>query len=73
MTVSETKTPGWMRAVQIGLGIIALVLSAYVLAFPAMTFVTIVYVLGIVLLIVGMRGSSVAYLNAVPENPVGLA
>jgi uncharacterized membrane protein HdeD (DUF308 family) len=55
MTVSETKSPGWMRAVQIGLGIIALVLSAYVLAYPAMTFVTIVYVLGIVLLIVGIE------------------
>jgi uncharacterized membrane protein HdeD (DUF308 family) len=55
MTVSETKSPGWMRAVQIGLGIIALILSAYVLAFPAMTFVTIVYVLGIVLLIVGIE------------------
>ena len=37
MTVSETKSPGWMRAVQIGLGIIALILSGYVLAFPAMT------------------------------------
>jgi uncharacterized membrane protein HdeD (DUF308 family) len=55
MTVSETKSPGWMRAVQIGLGIIALILSAYVLAFPAITFVTIVYVLGIVLLIVGIE------------------
>ena len=55
MTVSETKSPGWMRAVQIGLGIIALVLSAYVLAYPAITFVTIVYVLGIVLLIVGIE------------------
>ena len=55
MTVSETKSPGWMRAVQIGLGIIALVLSGYVLAFPAMTFVTIVYILGIVLLIVGIE------------------
>ena len=55
MTVSETKSPGWMRAVQIGLGIIALILSGYVLAFPAMTFVTIVYILGIVLLIVGIE------------------
>jgi uncharacterized membrane protein HdeD (DUF308 family) len=55
MTVSETKSPRWMRAVQIGLGIIALILSAYVLAFPAITFVTIVYVLGIVLLIVGIE------------------
>jgi uncharacterized membrane protein HdeD (DUF308 family) len=44
-----------MRAVQIGLGIIALVLSAYVLAYPAMTFVTIVYILGIILLIVGIE------------------
>lgn len=55
MTVSETKSPGWVRAVQIGLGIIALVLSAYVLAFPVITFVTIVYILGIVLLIVGIE------------------
>jgi uncharacterized membrane protein HdeD (DUF308 family) len=55
MTVSETKSPGWMRAVQIGLGIIALILSGYVLAFPAMTFITIVYILGIVLLIVGIE------------------
>ena len=29
MTVSETKSPGWMRAVQIGLGIMTLVLSGY--------------------------------------------
>jgi uncharacterized membrane protein HdeD (DUF308 family) len=55
MTVSETKSPVWMRALQIGIGIIALVLSAYVLAYPASTFVTIVYFLGIVLLIVGIE------------------
>lgn len=55
MTVSETKSPGWVRAAQIGLGIIALVLSVYILAFPAMTFVTLVYILGIVLLIVGIE------------------
>ena len=35
MSVAETKSPGWMRSVQIGLGIIALILSIYVLAFPA--------------------------------------
>ena len=55
MSVAETKSPGWMRAVQIGLGIIALILSVYVLAFPGITFVTIVWVLGIVLLVVGIE------------------
>jgi uncharacterized membrane protein HdeD (DUF308 family) len=55
MSVAETKSPGWMRAVQIGLGIIALILSIYVLAFPAATFVAIVWILGIVLLMVGIE------------------
>jgi uncharacterized membrane protein HdeD (DUF308 family) len=53
--VAETKSPGWMRAAQIGLGIIALILSAYVLAFPAATFVAIVWIFGIVLLVVGIE------------------
>ena len=35
MTVSESKSPSWMRAIQIGLGIIALVLSIIALFFPA--------------------------------------
>jgi uncharacterized membrane protein HdeD (DUF308 family) len=55
MTVSETKSPGWMRAVQIGLGIIALVLSVYILAYPVLTFVTIVLILGVVLFVVGIE------------------
>jgi uncharacterized membrane protein HdeD (DUF308 family) len=53
MTISETKSPGWVRAAQIGLGVIALVLSVYILAYPVLTFVTIVLLLGIVL----FRGS----------------
>lgn len=56
MTMSETKSPGWMRAAQIGLGIIALVLSIYILAYPVLTFVTIVYlILGVVLFVVGIE------------------
>jgi uncharacterized membrane protein HdeD (DUF308 family) len=55
MSVAETKSPGWMRAVQIGLGIIALILSVYVLAFPAATFVAIVWIFGIILLVVGIE------------------
>jgi uncharacterized membrane protein HdeD (DUF308 family) len=55
MSVAETKSPGWMRAVQIGLGIIALVLSIYFLTFPAAAFVAVVWILGIVLLVVGIE------------------
>lgn len=55
MTVSETKSPGWMRAAQIALGVIALVLSVYILAYPVLTFVTIVLLLGIVLFVVGIE------------------
>lgn len=55
MTISETKSPGWMRAAQIALGVIALVLSLYILAYPVLTFVTIVLLLGIVLFVVGIE------------------
>jgi uncharacterized membrane protein HdeD (DUF308 family) len=55
MTMSETKSPGWLRAAQIGLGIIALILSVYILAFPVLTFVTIVLILGVVLFVVGIE------------------
>jgi uncharacterized membrane protein HdeD (DUF308 family) len=55
MTLSETKSPGWLRAAQIGLGIIALIISIYILAYPVMTFVTIVLLLGVVLFVVGIE------------------
>lgn len=55
MTISETKSPGWMRAAQIALGVIAVVLSVYILAYPVLTFVTIVLLLGIVLFVVGIE------------------
>jgi uncharacterized membrane protein HdeD (DUF308 family) len=55
MTISETKSPGWMRAAQIGLGVIALVLSVYILAYPVLTFVTIVLLLGVALFVVGIE------------------
>jgi uncharacterized membrane protein HdeD (DUF308 family) len=55
MSVAETKSPGWMRAVQIGLGIIALILSAYVIAYSVVSFVAVVWIIGIVLLVVGIE------------------
>jgi uncharacterized membrane protein HdeD (DUF308 family) len=55
MTVSETKSPGWLRAAQIGLGVIALIISIYILAYPVMTFVTLVLLLGVILFVVGIE------------------
>ncbi len=55
MTASETKSPFWVRAAQIGLGVIAVIISIYVIAFPALTFVTIVFLIGIILFVVGIE------------------
>jgi len=49
------KAPGWLRAVQIGLGIIVVILSIYALAYPGAAFVSLVIILGIILFIVGIE------------------
>src|SRR5215217_6065019 len=41
-SLSEPKSPGWLRAAQIGLGIIAVIISISVLASPALTVVSLV-------------------------------
>ena len=55
MTLSETKSPAWMRLAQIGLGIIAIILSIYVIAFPGLTLITIALLLAVVLFVVGIE------------------
>lgn len=49
------KSPGWVRGVQIGLGILVVILSIYALAYPAAAFVSLVLILGIILFIVGIE------------------
>jgi uncharacterized membrane protein HdeD (DUF308 family) len=66
MSISETKSPGWLRAVQIGLGIIAIVLSFYVLAFPAFTFISVVYVLAIVLFVLAIERIIIGVFSPAP-------
>ena len=69
MTLSETKSPGWMRLAQIGLGIVAIILSLYVLAFPTLTLVTVALLLAAILFLVGIeRVISGLFLK---ENTVG--
>jgi uncharacterized membrane protein HdeD (DUF308 family) len=44
-----------MRLAQIGLGIIAIILSIYVIAFPGLTLITIALLLAVVLFVVGIE------------------
>ena len=53
--MSETRQVGWKRYAEIGLGIIAIILSILVFVHPGMTIVTIIYILGIILIIVGLE------------------
>jgi uncharacterized membrane protein HdeD (DUF308 family) len=46
---------GWKRGVLVGLGILAIILSILVFIHPGMTVVTIVYIMGIALIIVGIE------------------
>jgi uncharacterized membrane protein HdeD (DUF308 family) len=55
MTLVEAKSHIWMRLVQIGLGIVAIILSSYVLAFPGIAFLYIVILLAVVLLVLGVE------------------
>lgn len=49
------KTPNWFRFIQIGLGIIVLILSVLMILNPILGFESIVIFLGIVLLLVGIE------------------
>jgi uncharacterized membrane protein HdeD (DUF308 family) len=53
--MADSNSPGWKRGALIGLGAIAIVLSILVLIHPGMTVVSIVYLAGIVLIIVGIE------------------
>jgi uncharacterized membrane protein HdeD (DUF308 family) len=49
------KSPSWIRAVQIGLGALTIALSIFALAFPATAFISIVWILAVVLFFVGIE------------------
>jgi uncharacterized membrane protein HdeD (DUF308 family) len=55
MTETTTKSPGWMRAVTIGLGVLAIILAIYAIVYPGLTIVTLVWILAIIFLIVGIE------------------
>lgn len=53
--MNESRSPGWKRAVAIGLGVLAIILSILVFVHPGITIVSIIYILGIILIIVGIE------------------
>jgi len=53
--MTDSNSPGWKRGVLIGLGALAIVLSILVFIHPGMTVVSIVYLAGIILIIVGIE------------------
>jgi uncharacterized membrane protein HdeD (DUF308 family) len=55
MTLQTNKSPGWIRGLQIGLGALAIILSGLAIAFPGLTFLTVVILVSIVLFVVGIE------------------
>ena len=53
MRTSVEKSTGWLRGIQIGLGIITVILSIYALAFPAATALIVTIFVGIGLIFNG--------------------
>ena len=49
------KSPGWLRAAQIGLGVLTIALSIFALSFPGVTYISVVWVLAIILFFVGIE------------------
>jgi len=55
MTFQRASSSGWMRFAQIGLGILAIILSGVAIAFPGLTFLSIVILVSVVLFFVGIE------------------
>ena len=53
--MSVNKRPSWIRALQIGLGALIIILSILTLLSPAVAFVTLVWLLAIILFLVGIE------------------
>ena len=53
--MSDLKAPGWVRAAQIGLGALAIIISITLLVIPGAVLTSIIFIIGILLLIVGIE------------------
>jgi uncharacterized membrane protein HdeD (DUF308 family) len=53
--MSNSKSPGWVRAAQIGLGALVIILSISILIQPAIATVSLIVIAAVILLIVGIE------------------
>jgi uncharacterized membrane protein HdeD (DUF308 family) len=53
--MSTQKSHSWLRAVQIALGVLTIALSIFALAHPGATFISVVWILAVVLFFVGIE------------------
>ena len=53
--MNELKSPGWKRTVEVGLGVLAIILSGLVFVHPGITIDSIMYIAGIILIVVGIE------------------
>ena len=53
--MSISKYPNWQRAVQIGLGIIIVILSVVVILNPVLGFISLVWIVGVLLFVIGIE------------------
>ena len=53
--MSDLRVPGWVRAAQIGLGVLAIIISITLLVIQGAVLTTIIFIIGILLLIVGIE------------------
>jgi uncharacterized membrane protein HdeD (DUF308 family) len=72
--MTDSNSPGWKRGVLVGLGAIAIVLSILVFIHPGMTVVSIIYLAGIILIVVGIEKiiSGIFVANKLRWGTVGL-
>ena len=53
--MSYSRSPGWLRAAQVVLGVLTIILSIFALAYPGYTFISVVVILAVVMLFVGFE------------------
>ena len=58
--MSLFKQPGWLRGLEIGAGLLAVILAISVFAFPGIGVATLIVLLGVGLIFAGVRSASVA-------------
>ena len=49
------RSPSWLRIIQIGLGILTIALSIFALAFPIVVYISVIWILAVVLFFVGIE------------------